>query len=72
MRYSEIETSNQDLLQFYEGNEILNYEFIDLFNFFESENMINLINKQEIECFLGEERVFIKLFNCIYILYFMK
>ena len=63
VKYLEIETGSKNLLKYYEGNEILSYEFIDLFKIIESESMFNLVNKQEINCFFGENKVFINLYN---------
>ena len=39
----------------------INYEFIDLFTRHESEKLINLVNKQVINCLFGEKKVFINL-----------
>ena len=44
VKYLEIETGSKNLLKYYEGNEILSYEFIDLFMIIESENMFNLVS----------------------------
>ena len=56
-----LETQKGNKLKYYEGNEIINYEFIDLFTRHESEKLINLVNKQVINCLFGEKKVFINL-----------
>ena len=48
-------------MSYYEENEIMSSEFIDLFIKEESKQLIELINKKEINCIFGEKKVFIYL-----------
>ena len=53
--------SGGTILSYYEENEIMNSEFMELFIKAESKQLIQLINKKEINCFFGEKKVFIYL-----------
>ena len=51
------------IFKYYEENEIVNSEFIDLFCRTENKEIYNLLNTQEINCYLGEKMIFINLHN---------
>ena len=49
----------RNIFKYYFDTEMINFEFINLFNKVETQEIINLLNKLEINCFLGEEKIFI-------------
>ena len=56
-------TESQKKLDYYEGNEIINFECIELFLKIESQQIINLIYKRDIDLLIGEQKIFMNLFD---------
>jgi hypothetical protein len=55
-----VETVSKNKLDYYEGNEIINFGCIELFCQIESKQVIDLIYKKEIELVIGEKKIFKK------------
>ena len=64
VKYQNIQTESEKLLFYYEEDEIINSESVELFFQSESKEIISLITKQEIKgCLFGEKKVLINFEN---------
>ena len=61
LKIIEYQTESKKKLSYYEENEILNNECVKFFCQNESQVIISLVNKLEINCLLGENKIFINL-----------
>ena len=63
---AKIKGRNGAFLLYFEGLEILNSEFIELFKKIEEKQINQLLITQEINCLLGEKKIFINILNSQY------
>ena len=67
IKFKKAQTTSRLILVYFDGQEMVNSEFIELFKKIEDEQIIQLLIAQEITCLLGEKKVFI---NIVYSQYF--
>ena len=65
--FKKAQTTSGSILVYFDGQEMVNSEFIELFKKIEDEQIIQILFAQEITCLLGEKKVFI---NIVYSQYF--
>ena len=57
IKFKKAQTTSRLILVYFDGQEMVNSEFIELFKKIEDEQIIQLLIAQEITCLLGEKKV---------------